>query len=338
MQEQIQNLLTIAVAKLLQNHPHHSGITTKINVEPTKNASHGDFASNIAMVLAKQFRQNPMQLAQNIVAEIDPTTNNLIHKIEIAKPGFINFYLTDYAYHEVLKKITALKEKFGHTISGKGKLINIEFVSSNPTGPLHVGHGRGAAFGATVANLLETMGFKVHREYYVNDAGRQIHILTLSIWLRYLELEQKLPHFPSNGYKGSYIIDIARQLKSEYGSTFHRPLEALYKTLPTDEGDDKESYINNLLEQAQTLLGENDYQTILQNGVKAILADIKSDLEEFGVVFDEWFSENHLIKNGDVQKGIKKLQDNGYVYSQDGALWFRATDLGDEKDRVLVRC
>ena len=337
MQQQIKKLITESIVKLQRDCKIANDLSFVVKVEPTKNSVYGDFSSNIAMLLAKKLSLNPMNLATTIVAAISP--NNLIKNIEIAKPGFINFHLTASAYHEIVATIINLKEKFAHCDLGKDKIIMVEFVSTNPTGPLHVGHGRGAAFGATVANLLETLGFKVYCEYYVNDSGRQIHILALSIWLRYLEIDRKLPHFPQNGYKGNYVITIAHKLKKEYGEALHRPLDFLYQELPADaeNGGDKDFYIDTMIQRAQSLLGAKDYQLIMQTGINEILADIKTDLEEFGVVFNEWFRESHLIKNGDVQKGIKKLQDYGYVYTKDDAVWFRATSFGDKKDRVLIR-
>jgi len=337
MQQQIKKLIIESIARLQQNNKLPTGLSFVVNVDPTKTSEHGDFSSNIAMLLAKNLRLNPMGLAQLIAAEIPVV--GIIKNIETAKPGFINFYLTDHAYHEIVRAIISAKEKFGSSDLGKNKMVMVEFVSANPTGPLHVGHGRGAAFGATVANLLKTMGFKVHCEYYVNDAGRQMHVLALSIWLRYLEIDRKLPHFPENGYKGDYVIDIAHKLKKEYGEALHRPLDFLYQDLPADanDGGDKDFYIDTMIQRVRSLLGEKDYQLILQAGISEILTDIKTDLEEFGVTFDEWFLESHLIKNGDVQKGIKTLQDHGYVYTKDDAVWFRATDFGDEKDRVLTR-
>lgn len=337
MQKQIKKLISESIIKLQQNNKLNNGISFAINVDPTKNSEHGDFSSNIAMCLAKDLRLNPMDLAQIIATEIP--ADKIIKNIEIAKPGFINFYLADCAYHEIISSIIKTKEKFAHENLGAGKMVMVEFVSANPTGPLHVGHGRGAAFGATISNLLETMGFMVHREYYVNDAGRQMYILALSIWLRYLEIDRELPHFPENIYKGNYIIDIAYKLKNEYGESLHRPLDFLYQDLPADvnDGGDKDFYVDTMIVRARSLLGEKNYHLIMQMGINEILDDIRTDLEEFGVTFNEWFSENHLVKNGDIQNGIKKLQDYGCVYTKDGAVWFRATDFGDEKDRVLVR-
>ena len=336
MQQKIKELITASIMQL-QHDGKIANQSMVVDVEPTKNSTYGDFSSNIAMVLGKKLNLKPIDLATTIVATIPP--NKIIKNIAIAKPGFINFHLAASAYHKTITDIINLKEKFAHCDLGKNKIVMVEFVSTNPTGPLHVGHGRGAAFGATVANLLETMGYKVHREYYVNDAGRQMHSLALSIWLRYLEIDRQLPHFPENGYKGDYVIAIAHKLKKEYQEALHRSLDFLYQELPADanDGGDKDFYIDTMIQRAQVLLGAKDYQLIMQTGINEILTDIKNDLEEFGVIFDEWFRENHLIKNGTVQKGIKTLKDHGYVYTKDDALWFRATSFGDAKDRVLIR-
>lgn len=337
MKEKIKKIIAETIIKLQQDDKIKPGLSYTINVEPTKNSQHGDFSTNIAMILAKNLRTNPMQLAQMIIDQI--SENNLFKNIMVASPGFINFYFADSAYHEVVRSIINEQEKFGRSNIGQNQLVMVEYVSANPTGPLHVGHGRGAAFGATIVDLLKAVGFKVHSEYYVNDAGRQMHILALSIWLRYLAHDRQLPHFPENGYKGDYVIDIAKKLKNEYGESLHRGLEFLYQELPFDEsqGGDKDFYVDSMIERAKSLLGEKDYQIIFNLGINEVLADIKNDLEEFGVTFDEWFSESHLIKNSDVEKGIKKLQELGCVYTQDNAIWFKATDFGDEKDRVLVR-
>jgi arginyl-tRNA synthetase len=338
MQQQIKHLIQKALQALQQQNKIPDNITWKINVEPTKNSAHGDFTSNIALQLAKELQCKPMDIAQAIAACL-PQQNSLVEQTTVAPPGFINFKLTDNAFHDIIANVLQQKEKFGYQEYGKGKTIMVEFVSSNPTGPLHVGHGRGAAFGASVADLVETMGYKVHREYYVNDAGRQMRVLALSIWLRYIELDMELPHFPASGYHGTYVKDIAIRFKVENGEKFIRPLPQLFENLPIDakDGGDKEFYVDALIERAVNILGENDFNTILQAGLEAMIADMREDLEEFGVVFDEWFYESGLLKNGDVQKGIDLLTSHGHTYNQDGALWFKATNFGDEKDRVLIR-
>lgn len=337
MQSQIRQLLATAIYKVQEQKKLSELKDIIITVEPTKNSQHGDFASNIALTLAKELKTNPVNLAESIVAELPKSS--LITKAVVAKPGFINFYLSDEAFHEIISEILQKKETFGYTDSGQGKMVMVEFVSANPTGPLHVGHGRGAAFGATISDLLKTQGYKVHREYYVNDAGRQMHVLALSIWLRYLEIDRKIPHFPESGYKGQYVNDIAVRLQVTHGEILHRPINQIFDNLPadSDEGGDKELYVDALVERAKILLGQTDYDLIFETGLNSILADIREDLEEFGVIFDEWFYESHLIKNKDVAKGIDRLTHNSHTYNKDGALWFAATSFGDEKDRVLIR-
>ena len=225
--------------------------------------------------------------------------------------------------------------------------MQVEFVSANPTGPLHVGHGRGAAFGATVANLLDAIGYQVHREYYVNDAGRQMNILATSIWLRYLEHCGEKFRFPSNGYRGDYVRDIAARLYAERGGAYIVAAAQIFRNLPQDEvrdedgaiviAGDKEAHIDALVERAQKLLGDHHYRYIFERGLNTILDDIRDDLREFGVVYDEWYSERTLAECGAVNKTINRLRDSGYVYEQDGALWFRSSAFGDEKDRVVER-
>lgn len=312
--------------------------TKQIMIERTRDPKFGDFSSNIAMVLAKKLGHNPRNLAQLIIDKLGAPQN--IETIEIAGPGFINFYISSVASLSVLEQILHTKEKFGHTKIGHGKKINVEFVSANPTGPLHVGHGRGAAFGATLANLLETMGYHVDREYYVNDAGRQMHILATSIWLRYLSLFEDLPSFPTNGYKGEYILDIAKELQAKYGKDFFQPSTAVFSDLPKDAnetGGDSEIYIDSLIARAQRLLGERDYSLVFDAGLQNILTDIKQDLEEFGVTFNAWFRESSLATSGDIKNSIDQLRAKNQLYEQDGATWFKASNFGDDKDRVVVR-
>lgn len=312
----------------------------KIQVERTRDTKHGDFASNIAMVLAKPLKMNPRELAEKIIAQIPQTED--IAKVEIAGPGFINFYLSDSAQQKVIREILLTDGIYGHSDIGKDKKVILEFVSANPTGPLHVGHGRHAAYGATVANLLEAVGYKVHREYYINDAGRQMQILAVSIWLRYLELFGEQFTFPSNGYKGDYVMNIAKDVKVKYREEFCRPIEEVFKNLPQDElenvpGGDKEVYIDALINRAKQLLGNENFELILQLGLKAIVNDIREDLEKFGVTYQEWFSEKSLADNGDIARGLARLEKAGALYQRDGALWFQATSYGDEKDRVVTR-
>jgi arginyl-tRNA synthetase len=308
-----------------------------IGVDRTKSKEHGDFASNVALTLAKHARVKPRELAERIVKALPGSDK--IARVEIAGPGFINFFLAPGAYHGVVNEILDQREAFGRGAAGAGKRIQVEFVSANPTGPLHVGHGRGAAYGATLANLLDAVGFRVHREYYINDAGRQMDILATSVWLRYLELCGEKFAFPSNGYKGDYVYDIGATLHRENGERYRHAASAVFAGVPADEpaGGDKEKHIDALIERAKHLLGPAAYRLVFDLGLKVILDDIRQDLEEFGVTYDEWFSERALVEDGAAERAIERLKKSGHVYEKDGALWFRSTDYGDEKDRVVVR-
>ena len=308
-----------------------------VEVERTRDGQHGDFASNLAMRLAKLSRQNPRVLAQALVAAIP--AHPALAKVEVAGAGFINFFLDAGAYAGEIGRILEQGRGYGRSTAGAGHLVSVEFVSANPTGPLHVGHGRHAAFGASIANLLEATGHRVHREYYINDAGRQMEILAASTWLRYLELcGERLP-FPANGYRGEYIGAIAAQLLAAQGTRLQRSAAELTRELPADEpqGGDKDVYIDALIARARALLGDADFRHILELAVGDILADIREDLAEFGVQFDNWFSERSLTDDGSVDRAIEALKSADRAYIKDGALWFRSTAYGDEKDRVMVR-
>jgi arginyl-tRNA synthetase len=337
MKEQLQNTLSSTIKKMQIDGKLPSDITFDIKVEHTKDQTHGDFTTNLAMILAKIVGQKPKDLAQAIIDHLTPPKS--IETVEIAGPGFINFYLSTKAAYSVIEDILHQEKFYGRSTFGANKKINIEFVSANPTGPLHVGHGRGAAFGDTLANILEALGYQVDREYYVNDAGRQMHILATSIWLRYLSFFDELPHFPVNAYRGEYVIAIAKKIQINHGNLFIRPLKDIFAELPKDEdqGGDKEIYIDALVECTKKLLGEQDYTLLFDTGTQAILADIKEDLAQFGINFQRWFSESSLVPNGNIVRGINLLKEKGYLYQQDGAWWFRATTLGDEKDRVVIR-
>jgi arginyl-tRNA synthetase len=305
-------------------------------IERTRDRTHGDFASNLAMMLAKPARAKPRDIAEKLVAAL--AENNHIEKVEIAGPGFINFFLGPGAYHAVIGEILERGDSWGRSDLGAGRRVQVEFVSANPTGPLHVGHGRGAAYGAAVADLLEAVGYDVHREYYVNDAGRQMDILATSVWLRYLELGGEEFDFPSNGYKGDYVQDIAATLRREHSDAYHHTTAEVFIDIPPDapEGD-KEQHIDALIARSRRLLGDNRYRFVFELGLNTILDDIRDDLGRFGVNYEEWYSERSLVESGAVNKAIERLRHSEHVYEKDGALWFRSTDYGDEKDRVLVR-
>ncbi|HEV2614503.1 MAG TPA: arginine--tRNA ligase [Gammaproteobacteria bacterium] len=309
--------------------------TDKIHIEYTRDSQHGDFASNIAMTLAKLFKKNPRELAQQIIDALPP--NKVVSKIELAGPGFINFYLTPEAFLDLLKAINTQKNKYGLSTIGKGRKIHVEFVSSNPTGPLHVGHGRGAAYGATLCDLLAAIGCEVHREYYVNDAGRQMDILAASIYLRYLELCGEKFEFPLNAYQGDYVIDIAKLIFDKHNKAYFHAIADIQKNTPENTEEKKEEYIDIIIENTKSSLGEKNFEIIFNTGLAIILADIKQDLAEFGVDYQNWFSEKKLWSSNDGEKAIKQLKDRNYIYEKDGAIWFKSTEFGDDKDRVVTR-
>ena len=311
----------------------------------TKDTSHGDFASNIAMTAAKAAKSNPRMLAERIVNALPD--NKDIRQIEIAGPGFINVFLNSDAKFAVLEDIFALQERFGLSQQFAGQSIQVEFVSANPTSSLHVGHGRGAAFGMSVANLLAAIGYEVTREYYVNDAGRQMDILATSTYLRYLEANEQVVTFPSNAYVGDYVRDIAATLTSQHGDAYVHPFAAVAKEVPADAiyeldaagekvliSGDKEAHIDGLIKNSKTILGAG-YELFLNAALSSILADIKDDLNEFGVHYECWFSEKSI--DAEIAPVLQILDDKGYLYEKDGNIWFKSTDFGDEKDRVVRR-
>jgi arginyl-tRNA synthetase len=309
----------------------------EIEVERTRDESHGDFATNVAMRLAKAARQNPRKIAEALRAALP--AHPAVSRTEIAGAGFINFFLDENSYRAEIGRILAQGDAYGRSERGQGKSVLVEFVSANPTGPLHVGHGRGAAFGASVANLLESVGFRVAREYYINDAGRQMEILAASTWLRYLEICGERFTFPANGYRGDYLVAIAQDLHAAEGNALVKSAAEVFTNLPPDEpeGGDKDAYIDAVIVRARELLGDVAFRRVLDHALSAILGDIREDLAEFGVTFDSWFSERSLIDDGSIDRAVAQLEARGHAYRKDGALWFRSTDYGDEKDRVMER-
>ena len=295
-------------------------------------AQHGDFACNLAMQLAKPLRRSPREIAVQLLAALPPSA--AVAKAEVAGAGFINVFLTADAKHSVIKPVLTQQGAYGRSATGKGKKIQVEFVSANPTGPLHVGHGRGAAFGASLANVLDAVGYCVTREFYVNDAGRQMDILALSTWLRYLALHRLVLPFPDNGYQGEYVREMARAIQASHGDRFVRPPTAAMQATP--EEDAAESHLDRLIADAKTLLGE-DYVYLHDVALTEQLGDCRHDLTEFGVVFDHWFSEKTLHDSDLIARTVAQLDAYGHIYRQDGAAWFRASAFGDEKDRVVQR-
>jgi len=311
--------------------------TPEVQLERTRSPEHGDFASNVAMVLAKEAGKSPRQLAEAIIERVPKSRQ--VERMEIAGPGFINIFLQRCALTGVIRDVLRQGDEYGRLRRAGRHRVTVEFVSANPTGPLHVGHGRGAAYGASLASILAAAGFSVQREYYVNDNGRQMDILAVCVWLRYLELCGERIGFPDNGYRGDYIYDIARIVRADHGDKWRFTGFDVADGLPppVNEGGDGEVYLDALIERARKLLGEDGYAVFFDTACNNILDDIKEDLADFGVRFDTWFSERELEETGAVQHAIDRLRENGYLYEQGGATWFRASDLGDEKDRVVIR-
>ncbi len=337
MKEHIEELLIQALLHLIRDGVLSTDCDIVPQLERTRSPEHGEFASNVAMVLAKRTGMVPRELA-DIIRDKLPRSRQLSHA-EIAGPGFINFYMNQVALTTVVKDILYHGDSYGHVPPDPRHEVTVEFVSANPTGPLHVGHGRGAAYGASLASILQASGFQVQREYYVNDNGRQMDILAVSVWLRYLELCGEQIRFPANGYRGDYIYDIAREVRNEVGDKWRFKGHEVTDGLPFDEaeGGNRETHIDALIERARESMGHAGYQIFFEISVNSILTDIQKDLLDFGVDFDHWFSEKELEDSGAIKRAIERLEENGHLYIKDGATWFRASALGDEKDRVIIR-
>ncbi len=277
----------------------------RFQVEPPKVAHHGDYATNLALASAKLSTRNPRELAQWFTQRL-LVFKDLFSKVEVAGPGFINFFISPSYWQSLPASIMEMGDAYGRSDVGEGRRVQIEFVSANPTGPLHIGHGRGAAVGDTLARILLFAGFEVEKEYYINDVGRQMQILGRSVYLRALELQGQPVDFPDDHYKGDYIRQLAAELLKKDPTFVQRP--------------------------------ENEAVSIARDFAKeAILAQIRKDLEDFGVSYDSWFSEKTLYEHSEVEKALSFLKDKGLIYEKDGALWFRASEFGDEKDRVVIR-
>lgn len=286
------------------------------------------------MVLARASKKNPRQLAERLTSRLPPSRQ--VQSVAIAGPGFINFFLTPEAFQAQVLEILAQSGHYGHSQLGARKRVQVEFVSANPTGPLHVGHGRGAAHGAAVAALLEAVGFEVYREYYVNDVGRQMDILATSVWLRYLELCGEELEFPHIGYQGDYIWDIAATLHRRHEEAYLPPNSGI-ELATHAAGSGGEAQMDSLIDYARDALGTDRYQHVLDLALDVLLTDIQNELSQFGVHFDRWYRERSLVESRAIERAIRRLADAGCVYVRDGAQWFRSTAFGDEKDRVLVR-
>ena len=335
MKATVETLLTHALDELKRREFLPADAQPRIQVEQTRDPAHGDWASNLALMLAKAAGKAPRDIAQALVDALPQ--DDAITGVEIAGPGFINFRLAQGVALLPVKDALLAGADYGKA-PAKNDSIQVEFVSANPTGPLHVGHGRGAAYGASLSNLLAFAGHGVQREYYVNDAGRQMHILAASVWLRYQAILGCQMPFPSNGYQGDYIADIAQQLHQRIGDQYASTVEAISQGLPADapEGD-KELYIDAVIARGKQLHGEEGWDVFRRAALDGILAGIRDDLADFSVEFDEWFSEKSLMDEGDVELALNDLIAGGHTFEDNGALWFRSTAFGDDKDRVLKR-
>jgi arginyl-tRNA synthetase len=304
MKDRLRQQIGSALQTCFDNHTLHSRVVPDILIEVPGNPEHGDFASNLAMAMARAEKKAPRQIAEALVAALGSC--DFLSKVEVAGPGFINFTLTPACWYEVLHEIADRQEKYGCAEFGRGRKVQVEFVSANPTGPLHIGHGRGAAVGDAVAEILQAAGFDVQREYYVNDAGNQVATLGRSIWMRLRELCGETVAFPEDGYQGGYIRELAAQLHEED---------------PAVAGFAEQEAIRRCA----------DF------GVSKVLSWIAADLEAFGIRFDNWFSEQSLYKRKMVEFELARLAERGLSFEREGALWLRTTDFGDDKDRVLIK-
>lgn len=306
MKSKITRIILAAANKAHAEGKLASDDFPEVFVEEPKISTHGDFSTNFAMVSAASQKTAPRKIAQAILDHIEDH-EKIIAKTEIAGPGFINFFLHPHAWLPILETIHAKNGRYGENDLGKGKRIQVEYVSSNPTGPLHVGHGRGAAVGDAVANILAFSGYDVQREYYINDSGRQIQTLGRSVFLRLKELSGERVEFPSDCYQGSYIVDLAQEIKQN----------GLVAAIIQDE--------------------EQAVAACARYAARKILDGMRADLEDFGVLFDEWFSEQSLYDAGKVDAVLEEFRRRDHIYENDGAQWFRSSALGDEKDRVVIR-
>ena len=336
MKEEIQKSLQDIISGLYDNPELNTDLYV-VNIQDNKDKEHGDLASNIALVLSKPLKKNPKEIANEIIEQFSLDAN--IIKVEVAGPGFINFFLSKSSHGEVLKKISSEKKNYGK-VQPINKKVLIEYVSSNPTGPLHIGHGRGAVFGSVLSKLLKEAGFEVDEEYYVNDFGRQMNILSVSLWIRYAQLFDSQVKMLKNGYQGEYLIDIAKKLKKIKSDEFYIANKNISKLINSDQEED-EVFTDHVIEIFKSQLSK-DFNFLKDFALEEIIDLIKRDLLDFGVNHNKWFSESSLYQNDKetesrVEKAIQGLKSNGFVYEKDNAIWFKSSDFGDDKDRVLKR-
>ena len=334
MRDQIKQWLNTSLSQLQADGVLSHYDTPQVSL--ARQREHGDYSSNIALMLAANTHLSPRALAEQIVAKL-PHSDSLA-KVQIAGPGFINFYLKKQAYSDVVLDIIQQSQNYGRAAAGSRGRALLEFVSANPTGPLHIGHGRGAVFGTALANLLQAVGYQVEREYYVNDCGRQMEVLALSVWLRYLELcgSKKDVEFPAKAYQGDYVWDMAAQLHRTHNDRFSsNPRQPLLAEASSDAV--LEQHLDTLIKYMKETLGTLLYSTVYVESLNIMLSTIKKELKLFGVQYDHWFHESVLAAKDKIDEVISRLETAGTLYEKDGARWFRSTDFGDEKDRVLVR-
>ncbi len=348
MKSHLQALLAQALASVSGELKQDLSLPSGMQIDAARDPRHGDFATNLALVIAKPLGKPPRVIAQMLLDHMP--ASEWIEKTELAGPGFINFFMTPAAFQVVAADILREGKAFGRSDASHGKIL-VEYVSANPTGPMHVGHGRGAAYGDSLANILQACGWDVHREYYVNDAGRQVDILTVSVWLRYLQACGETFDFPARGYPSDYIRETSDELKSQQGDALRHASAAVFDGLAPErvaaEGEDdagkaeaknsQEALLDGLILRARSLLGDDAYQQVQKLALEKQLAAIRSTLENFGVRFDQWYSERSLVESGFARTAIDRLREGGHVFENDGATWLRTSELGDEKDRVLFK-
>ena len=333
MKHAIAALFEYALDQLIKQGTLATTDRKPVQIESARDPAHGDLATNVAMIHAKSAGILPHALAQALLDQLQPS--EYVTEIKIEGPGFINIRLARSAAFLPIAQCLDLQAQYGFHKPTEER-IQVEYVSANPTGPLHVGHGRGAAYGATLVNLLKARGHSVQAEYYVNDAGRQMDILALSVYLRYLEQCGELIQFPSAAYQGAYISDLGSVLYEHKGASLKISVDFLVKGLEADSETTKDTYIDGLIQNVKSALGSGWIQPF-ELALSSILEDIKNDLSEFNAEIDEWFSENSLVKSGEIDQAIQTLNDQGHLFEKDGALWFKSTDFGDDKDRVVRR-
>jgi len=339
LKQQLHALFVQALDRLKSDSvipPEHDVV---LKFERTRNKEHGDFATNVAMTLAKVAQRNPRELAE-LIKEALPS-DPIITQVDIAGPGFINVFLAQDSRSSVLSTVLTQGETYGLAEADSKQRILVEFVSANPTGPLHVGHGRGAAYGDALARVLEAAGNTVEREYYVNDAGRQMDILGASVWIRYLQAIGIEVPLPDNCYKGDYVVEMGAELATKHGDAYTQSAESITQA---QAGLDDEPALDATIAFAKTSLGRDGFAVFFDRALHSILADIREDLSQFGVDFDTWYSERSLFEatkagsdQNKITQAIDKLKASGDVVERGGAWWFLSTNYGDEKDRVVVR-